>query len=75
MRRQDRNSVSDPAAAPAAETLALVTRQHVTRASATRGLSSHVRQSKRNQGISRWLALAVLTGSLVALAMVQFAIH
>ncbi len=53
----------------------MVTQQHVTRTSATRGLSSHVRQSKRNQGISRWLALAVLMGSLVALAMVQFAIH
>jgi hypothetical protein len=74
MRRQDRNSFSGPAAAPAAEILAMAT-QHVTRASATRGLSSHVRQSKRNQEISRWLALAVLMGSLVALAMVQFAIH
>ena len=51
----------------------MVTQQHRTRASATRGLSSHVRQSERNQGISRWLALAVLMGSLVALAMVQFA--
>jgi hypothetical protein len=75
MRRQDRNFFSDGATAPAAEILAMATQQHVTRASATRGLSSHVRQSKRNQGISRWLALAVLIGSLVALAMVQFAIH
>jgi hypothetical protein len=75
MRRQDRNSFSDGAAAPVAEILAMDTQQHVTRASATRGLSSHVRQSKQNQGISRWLALAVLMGSLVALAMVQFAIH
>jgi len=75
MRRQDRNSFSDGAAAPGAEILAMVTQRHVTRSSATPGLSSHVRQSKRNQGISRWLALAVLMGSLVALAMVQFAIH
>lgn len=54
----------------------MVTQQEALRAAAARGLSSHVRKlRKRNQGISRWLALAVLAGSAVALAMVQFAIH
>jgi hypothetical protein len=42
----------------------------------TPGLCGHVRQlQKRNQGISRWLIFALLGGTIVALAMVQFAIH
>ena len=41
-----------------------------------RGLSSHVRQlSKRNRGISRWIALAVVAGGVVALVFVQLALH
>jgi hypothetical protein len=40
------------------------------------GLSAHVRRLQRqNQGISRWLVFALLGGTIVALAMVQFAIH
>jgi hypothetical protein len=40
------------------------------------GLSGHVRRLQRkNQGISRWLVFALLGGTIVALAMVQFAIH
>jgi hypothetical protein len=40
------------------------------------GLSSHVRRlQKKNQGISRWLAFAVLGGTIVAFAMVQYAIR
>jgi hypothetical protein len=40
------------------------------------GLSAHVRQLRnRNQGISRWLVLAIFAGAVVALMMVQFAIH
>jgi hypothetical protein len=36
-------------------------------------LSSHMRQlRRRNQGASRWLALAVLTGAVVALGFVHF---
>jgi hypothetical protein len=36
-------------------------------------LSSHMRQlRRRNHGASRWLALAVLTGAVVALAFVRF---
>ena len=40
---------------------------------AAHGLQSHMRQLQpRNQGIARWLALAVLTGTLAALAFVSF---
>jgi hypothetical protein len=40
------------------------------------GLSGHVRRLQRkNQGISRWLVFALLVGTIVALAMVQFAVH
>jgi hypothetical protein len=43
---------------------------------ATAGLSAHVRQLRyRNQGISRWLVLAVFAGAVVALMMIQYAIH
>jgi hypothetical protein len=36
-------------------------------------LASHMRQlRRRNRGASRWLALAVLTGAVVALAFVRF---
>jgi hypothetical protein len=43
---------------------------------ATGGLSAHVRQLRyRNQGISRWLVLAIFAGAVVALMMVQYAIH
>jgi hypothetical protein len=46
------------------------------RISAEPGLSAHVRQLRvRNQGISRWLVLAIFAGAVVALMMVQFAIH
>lgn len=40
------------------------------------GLSGHVRRmQKNNQGISRWLMIAVAGGAVVAFALVQYAIH
>jgi hypothetical protein len=40
---------------------------------AAHGFQNHIRQLQpRNQGIARWLALAVLTGALAALAFVSF---
>jgi len=46
------------------------------RISGVPGLSRHVRQLRnRNQGISRWLVLAVFAGAVVALMLVRFAIH
>jgi hypothetical protein len=76
MKQPDRDFISGPRPAPPEEVLEIISQQEVLRAAATRGLSSHVRKlSKRNRGLSHWLALAVLVGSAVALAMVQFAIH
>lgn len=50
--------------------------EYARQASATPGLSAHVRQLRnRNQGISRWLVLAIFAGAVVALAMVQFAVR
>jgi hypothetical protein len=50
--------------------------EYAQRADATPGLSGHVRQLRnRNQGISRWLVLAIFAGAVVALAMVQFAVR
>jgi hypothetical protein len=50
--------------------------EYARRAAATPGLSAHVRQLRnRNQGISRWLVLALFAGAVVALAMVQFAVR
>ncbi len=50
--------------------------EYARRAAATPGLSAHVRQLRnRKQGISRWLVLAIFAGAVVALAMVQFAVH
>jgi hypothetical protein len=46
------------------------------RIAAEPGLSAHVRQLRnRNRGISRWLVLAIFAGAVVALMMVQYAIH
>jgi hypothetical protein len=43
---------------------------------AVSGLSGHVRRLQRkNQGLSRWLVLALLGGVAVAFVMVQFAIR
>lgn len=40
---------------------------------ARNGLASHVRQlRRRSRDMSRWLALAVVTGSVVALAIIRF---
>jgi len=40
------------------------------------GLSSHVgKLRRRNKGFSRWLALAVFTGAVVALVFVRFFIR
>jgi hypothetical protein len=48
----------------------------VSPAIAGRSLSSHVRRlSKKNQGISRWLVLAILCGAIVAFAMIQVAVR
>jgi hypothetical protein len=68
----------DPAVSPdphSAEAVWPVTSQDRSREN-TQGLSAHVRRLQRkNQGISRWLVFALLGGTIVALAMVQFAIH
>jgi len=40
---------------------------------AAQGFANHMRQLRgKNQGIARWLALAVLTGTIAALAFVSF---
>jgi hypothetical protein len=53
-----------------------VREQSARRISGALGLSAHVRQPRnKNQGISRWLVLAIFAGAVVALMMVQFAIH
>jgi hypothetical protein len=50
--------------------------EHARRTDATPGLSGHVRQLRnRNQGISRWLVLAIFAGAVVALVMVRFAVR
>jgi hypothetical protein len=50
--------------------------EYAQRADAAPGLSQHVRRLRnRNQGISRWLVLAIFAGVVVALAMVQFAVR
>ncbi|MGA7915751.1 MAG: hypothetical protein WCA00_10995 [Candidatus Acidiferrales bacterium] len=76
MKRQFRGTYAGEAVTPTADILPMFPQQAVTPTIAARGLSSHVRQlRKRNQGISRWLALAVVAGAIVALAFVQLAIH
>jgi hypothetical protein len=77
MTRQKRNRVSAFVAEPA-ETAEFdfTLEEYARRASATPGLSAHVRQLRnRNQGISRWLVLAIFAGAAVALALVQFAVR
>ena len=50
--------------------------EYARRAATTPGLSGHVRQLRnRNQGISRWLVLAIFAGAVVALATIQFAVR
>jgi hypothetical protein len=59
-----------------ADIVPLIPQQRLIPSPTARGLSAHVRQlSKRNQGISRWIALAVVAGGVVALAFVQLAIR
>lgn len=49
---------------------------YARRTDAMPGLSARVRQLRnRNQGISRWLVLAIFAGAVVALVMVQFAVR
>lgn len=61
---------------PVAGVVPIIPEQEFMPTPAARGLSSHVRQlSKRNQGISRWIALAVVAGGVVALAFVQLAVR
>jgi hypothetical protein len=77
MRRQEFSRVTEFVAerADAAEFDSTL-EEYAGRADATPGLSGHVRQMRnRNQGISRWLVLAIFAGAVVALAMVQFAVR
>ena len=61
---------------PVADVVPLIPQHGIIPSPAARGLSSHVRRlSKRNQGISRWIALAVVAGGVVALAFVHLAIR
>ncbi|MFZ3331019.1 MAG: hypothetical protein WA197_10350 [Candidatus Acidiferrales bacterium] len=74
--RRNFGSLSDDATAPLADVVPPISQQGSIPSPAARGLSSHVRQlSKRNQGILRWIALAVVAGGVVALAFVQRAIR
>jgi hypothetical protein len=76
MKRRNLDSLSSPAATPVADVAPIIHQQELIPSPAARGLSSHVRRlSKRNQGISRWIALAVVAGGVVALAFVQLAIR
>jgi len=71
----DRGSRLATQPAPAAEFSALL-KKYGRRTFETPGLSAHVRQLRnRRQGFSRWVVLAIFAGVVVALAMVQFAIH
>jgi hypothetical protein len=77
MKRETFDGISEfvPEPAASAEFGSLV-REYARRTSKTPGLSAHVRQLRnRNQGVSRWLVLAIFAGVVVALAIVQFAIR
>jgi hypothetical protein len=77
MKRHNPDRVSELPAEPAVTTgWDAVLEKFAHRIPAAPGLSAHVRQLRnRNQGISRWLVLAIFAGAVVALVMVQFAIH
>jgi hypothetical protein len=77
MPRQEPHRVSEFVVEPAEMTGPDATiDEYAHRVNATPGLSAHLRQLRnRNQGISRWLVLAIFTGAVVALAIVQFAIR
>jgi hypothetical protein len=77
MTRQKFNRVTGLVAEPAdAVEFDDTMEEYARRTDATPGLSGHVRQLRnRNQGISRWLVLAIFAGAVVALAMVQFAVR
>jgi hypothetical protein len=76
MKRRNLRTLSGLATALAADLATFIPQQELIPSPAARGLSSHVRRlSKRNQGISRWIALAVVAGCVVALAFVQLAIR
>lgn len=76
MKRRDLGYHSGHETTPIADLVPLIPHQGLIPSSTARGLSAHVRQlSKRNQGISRWIALAVVAGGVVALAFVQLAIR
>ena len=77
MTRQKFNRVTEIVAEPA-DTVEFDSTMEACarRADTMPGLSAHVRQLRnRNQGISRWLVLAIFAGAVVALAMVQFAVR
>lgn len=76
MKRRDLGSLSSRETTPIAGIVPLIPQRGFIPSPAAHGLSSHVRQlSKRNRGISRWIALAVVAGGVVALAFVQLAIR
>jgi hypothetical protein len=76
MKRRNPDSLSSRAATSAADVAPIIPEQELIPTPTARGLSSHVRRlSKRNQGISRWIALAVVAGGVVAPAFMQLAIR
>lgn len=76
MKRRNLDALSGRATTPVANVAPVIPEQELIPTPRARGLSSHVRRlSKRNQGISRWIALAVVAGGVVALAFVQLAIR
>lgn len=70
-----RSSELVPGAGESAEFSSLL-QEHARRTYRTPGLSAHVRRMRNwNQGVPRWLVLAIFSGVVVALAIVQFAIR
>jgi hypothetical protein len=76
MKRRNLDSLSGEGAAPNTDVVPINLDQELISPPAVRGLSLRVRQiSKRNHGILRWIALAVVAGGVVALAFVQLAVR
>jgi hypothetical protein len=76
MKRRNLDAPWVRAATPVADVAPIILEQELIPSPAARRLSSRVRQlSKGNQGISRWIALAVVAGGAVALAFVQLVVR
>jgi hypothetical protein len=77
MRRENRRTVSEEVTNPAEVYYSPnLLEDNEVGSARNAGLSGHVfNLRKKNKGFSRWIALAVLVGGVVALAIVQFAMH